>query len=75
MKVFNGLKGMAVLITGWGLTFYFSYYSILSNPKDIDDMLNSYFFNIVSCAVYTAPVFFFCSGFLQTLSFLEKDKI
>lgn len=75
MKVFNGLKGIAVLLTGWGLTFFFSFYSFLSNPNDIDDMKNSYFFNIVTGTVYTAPLFFFCSGFLQTLSLLEKDKI
>ena len=68
------MKGSAVILTGWGLTFFFSYYSVLSNPQDINDMLNSYFFNIVSGTIYTVPLFFFCSGFLQTLSFFDKDR-
>lgn len=37
-------------------------------------MQNSIMFIIVSVTVYTVPVFFFCSGFLQTLSFLERDE-
>ena len=37
-------------------------------------MESSVVFNIVSGTVYTAPLFFFCSGFLQTLSFLQSDQ-
>ena len=29
-------------------------------------------FNIVTCTVYTIPTFFFCSGFLQTFSLMQK---
>jgi hypothetical protein len=64
LKVFNGLKGSAVFINCWGITFWFSWYSVISNPEGVDDMTSSLYFNIVSSTVYTAPLFFFCSGFL-----------
>lgn len=73
LKLFNGLKGSAVLLAIWGLTFQFSWFSVLSNPDEVDAMRGTLAFNFVSGAVYTIPVFFFCSGFLQTLSFMQKD--
>ena len=70
LRLFNGLKGGSVLLAAWGMTFFFSWYAILSNQNEINDMLNSWTFNFVSMAVFTAPIFFFCSGFLQTHSLL-----
>lgn len=70
LRLFNGLKAAALLLAIWGLTFQLSWYSIISNPDDVEDMRNSFSFIIVSIAVYTVPIFFFCSGFLQSLSFL-----
>lgn len=64
LKVFNGLKGISMLITAWGMTFFLAQYSVISNPEDVNDMQNSLFFSIVSFSVYCAPIFFFCSGFL-----------
>lgn len=37
-------------------------------------MRGSLAFNAVSGAAYTVPVFFYCSGFLQTLAFLQRDE-
>jgi hypothetical protein len=31
LKLFNGLKGMSALLVIWGITFYFSWFSIISN--------------------------------------------
>lgn len=58
----------------WGITFYFVQFSIVSNPDGVNDMSNTILFNIVSGTVFTVPIFFFCSGFLQTFAFLQKDK-
>lgn len=30
LGVFNGLKGSAILLAGWGMTFYFSWFSVLT---------------------------------------------
>ena len=70
LRLFNGLKGTALILACWGMTFFFSWYSILSNQNEIADMLKSWTFNIVSCAVYAVPIFFYCSGFLQTHALL-----
>lgn len=64
LSVFNGLKGLCMLMMVWGFTFYFAWYSVISNPEDMDSMSNTLLFNVVSMCVYTVPVFFFCSGFL-----------
>ena len=74
LKLFNGLKGSAVLLAIWGITFQFSWFSVISNPDEVDAMRGTWAFNAVSGAVYTVPVFFYCSGFLQTLSFMRKDE-
>lgn len=58
----------------WGFTFYFVWFSVISNPDEVKEMRKSIVFNIVSGTVYTMPVFFFCSGFLQTYSFLQRDS-
>jgi hypothetical protein len=58
----------------WGITFYFSWFSVISNQPEVDSMMDTMLFNTVSGTVYTVPVFLFCSGFLQTFSFLQKDK-
>ena len=73
LKLFNGLKGSAALLAVWGITFQFAWFSVISNPAEVDAMRGTFAFNAVSGAVYTVPVFFFCSGFLQTLSFMQKD--
>ena len=74
LRVFNGLKGSAVLIAVWGATYYFLWFSVISNPKELGEVQESVWFNTVSGTVYTVPTFFFCSGFLQTLSFLQRDE-
>ena len=74
LKVFNGLKGGAVLLVVWGITFQFAWFSVVSNPEEVGTMSSSWMFNIVSATVYTVPVFFFCSAFLQTMSFMQKDE-
>lgn len=70
LRLFNGLRGGALLVSIWGMTFFFSWYAILSNQNEIKDMISSWTFNVVSMAVFAAPVFFFASGFLQTHSLL-----
>lgn len=70
LSVFNGLKGISMVFMTWGFTFYFVWYSVVSNPEDVDTMAKTLTFNIVSGCVYTVPIFFFCSGFLQTFSIL-----
>ena len=74
LKVFNGLKGFAMLYVIWGQTFFFSWYSVINNPESVKQMRSQTLFNAVTASVYTVPVFFFCSGFLQTFSFTQKDK-
>ena len=74
LKVFNGIKGSAMLMAAWGTTFYFSWFSVVNNPTELREMKKTLFFNFVSCTVYAVPVFFFCSGFLQTFSFLQRDQ-
>jgi peptidoglycan/LPS O-acetylase OafA/YrhL len=71
--VFNGLKGLSMVYMVWGFTFYFVWFSVISNPEEVQTMKGSIFFNVVSGVVYTVPVFFFCSGFLQTYSFLQDN--
>lgn len=63
-----------MLMAAWGTTFYFSWFSVVNNPTELNEMKKTLFFNFVSCSVYTVPVFFFCSGFLQTFSFLQRDQ-
>ena len=73
MNVFNGLKGFATLIMMWGLGFWLVQYSEIDNSTDLVGMLNSYYFTIfVASSVYTIPLFFFCSAFLQTFSFMNR---
>ena len=44
--------------------------------KSFDDMTSTLFFNVVSATVYAAPLFFFCSGFLQTFALMQrKDSL
>lgn len=31
LKVFNGLKGASTILVIWGITFYFSWFSVISN--------------------------------------------
>lgn len=72
LKVFNGIKAVSMIYAAWGVTFYFAWFSVISNMTDVDNMRQTIGFNIVSAAVYTVPIFFFCSGFLQTYSFVQK---
>ena len=74
LKVFNGLRGSGLLVTTWGITFFFSWYSVISNPAGVDEMTSSLLFNCVSGTVYAAPLFFFCSGFLQTNAFMQRNQ-
>lgn len=37
-------------------------------------MQNTFLFNLVSGTVYTVPIFFFCSGFLQAYSLIQADN-
>jgi len=53
-----------MLLVIWGQTFYFSWFSVISNPQEANDMGNTLLFNVVSMCVYTVPTFFFVSGFL-----------
>jgi hypothetical protein len=64
LKVFNGLKGSSILLIAWGYTYFFAWYSFLSNPNEINDKMKSYNFNFVTGTLYTIPIFFFTSGFL-----------
>jgi hypothetical protein len=65
LKVFNGLKAVSMIFAAWGVTFYFSWFSIISNKPAVDDMLKTMTFNImVAASIYTVPIFFFSSGFL-----------
>ena len=70
LKVFNGMRGSAMLLMIWGFTFYFVSFSVISNRDQMEQMQKTLLFNIVSCTVYTVPTFFFCSGFLQTFAFM-----
>jgi len=74
LKVFNGIKGVSMVIVIWGWSFFFAWFSIISNPNEVEEMRNNMWFTLVSMAIYTVPTFFFCSGFLQTFSFLNKNK-
>lgn len=74
LKVFNGMKGSSMLLAAWGLTFYFSWFGVVQNKGETDQMRKTLLFNIVTGTIYTVPTFFFCSGFLQTYSFLHNDK-
>jgi len=58
----------------WGQTFYFVWYSIISNPNEVKEMRDDLWFTVVSMTIYTVPIFFFCSGFLQTFAFLSRNK-
>ena len=55
---------MATVLVAWGFTFYFVEYTVYSNTSELKEMKQTLTFNIVSGVVYTAPVFFFVSGFL-----------
>lgn len=68
------MKGSAMLLMIWGFTFWFVQFSVIGNPEELENMRKTLFFNIVSCTIYTVPTFFFCSGFLQTFSFMQKDQ-
>lgn len=70
LKIFNGLKGASTILVIWGITFYFSWFSIISNQTEVNEMMDTMLFNVVSGTIYTVPVFLFCSGFLQTFSYL-----
>lgn len=61
-----------MIYASWGVTFYFAWFSIISNMTDVDNMRKTIGFNIVTGAIYTVPIFFFCSGFLQTYAFMQK---
>ena len=74
LSVFNGVKGMAMVFMTWGITFYFVWFSIISNPEDVSTMSDTFMFNVVSMCVYTVPIFFFCSGFLQSFALIQSDK-
>lgn len=74
LKVFNGMRGSAMLLMIWAFTFYFVSFSVISNRDQMEQMQKTLLFNIVSCTVYTVPTFFFCSGFLQTFAFMQKDQ-
>lgn len=70
LRIFNGLRGISALLACWAGTFYFSWFSIIANPNDVDDMLASETFGIVTACIFIFAVFFFCSGFLQTHSLM-----
>lgn len=63
-----------MLMSAWGITFYLVQFSVVSNPQSIDSMKETIFFNLVSFVTFCAPIFFFCSGFLQTLSLMDDEK-
>lgn len=66
---------MAALAATWGVTFWLVQYSEIDNPTGLNAFIDSYWFTIfVASTVYTIPVFFFCSGFLQTFSFMNESE-
>mmetsp|Transcript_7393 Transcript_7393/g.12482 ORF Transcript_7393/g.12482 Transcript_7393/m.12482 type:complete len:206 (+) Transcript_7393:791-1408(+) len=74
LSVFNGLKAASAILLIWGQTFFFSWYSIVNNPDQVAEMRKDYAFNFVTGTLFCVPLFFFCSGFLQTYSFVQRDK-
>lgn len=62
-----------ILVT-WGVTFYFVWFSVISNPEEVETMLETKTFNVVSATVFCVPLYFFCSGFLQTFSFMQRHN-
>mmetsp|Transcript_22992 Transcript_22992/g.35519 ORF Transcript_22992/g.35519 Transcript_22992/m.35519 type:complete len:290 (+) Transcript_22992:557-1426(+) len=74
MKVFNGMKGAATILMVWGFTFYFVEFTVINNPTQVDAMKQSIGFNVVTGCLFIIPMYFFCSGFLQTFAFMQRDQ-
>jgi len=64
LHVLNGVKALASLYYMYGITYYFSWYSVIENPQDIMVMKENPIFSLIPGAFFTAPVFLFLSGFL-----------
>jgi len=64
LKVFNGLKGSAIILMGWAFTFYFVQFTVINNPDQFNEMKQKPAFSIVTACIFIVPMYFFCSGFL-----------
>ena len=69
-KVFSGIRGLSSLYYIYGATHLFCWYGIIENPQDIMTMKQSIYFALIPGALFTAPVFLFTSGFLQTFNLM-----
>jgi len=69
-KVFSGIRGWSSLYYIFGATYLFCWYAIIENPQDIITMKQSFYFALIPGALFTAPVFLFTSGFLQTFNLM-----
>jgi hypothetical protein len=70
LSVFNGIKAISIVYAMLGLSFLFSWYSVISSPQEVEQKKLSYAFTIVYGSIYTCPVLFMTAGFLQAHSFL-----
>lgn len=61
-----------MLLLIYGQTYYFTDYAPIDNAKDVKIMKNKFFFTFIPASIIVVPVFFFASGFLSTVSFLQK---
>ena len=64
LNVFNGIKAVSILYAILGMTFLFSYYSIIANPQEVELKKMSYAFMIIYGSIYTVPILFMTAGFL-----------
>ena len=73
LRVFNGVKAISIVYAMLGISFLFSWYSVISSPQEVEKKKMSYAFTIVYGSIYTTPVLFMTAGFLQAHSFLQGD--
>ena len=64
LRLLTGLKGIFVPCIVWGFTWFFAWFSYLSNGEELPEMVSSSTFNFVSFTIFTIPLFLFVSGFL-----------
>jgi hypothetical protein len=73
LGIFHGIKAISCMYAMLGLSFLFSWYSIIGNVQDIEQKKMSYSFAIVYGSMYACPILFMTAGFLQTHKFLQVD--
>jgi len=76
LRVLNGLKVILSLYALFGSSYFFCYYSIVTDSLQADEFRHSVGFLFVTSALFTTPCLFWLAGFLHTFSFLqiEADK-